>query len=70
MNGKNNKVSIIILISSIGLILSGLNQLFEFLVFSNSKIPSLLGIIFSLLNAIFCYKTSKQHENLKLNYNI
>ena len=56
MNKKNNKTSIIILISSIGLIILGLNQIFEFFEFSNSKIPSFLCIIFSLLNAIFVIK--------------
>jgi hypothetical protein len=62
MYKKDKKASIIILISSIGLIVLGLNQIFEFFEFSNQKISSILTIIFSILNLIFIFKLIKPKE--------
>ncbi|NCQ15939.1 MAG: hypothetical protein COZ17_02840 [Flavobacteriaceae bacterium CG_4_10_14_3_um_filter_33_47] len=62
MYKKDKKASIIILISSIGLIVLGLNQIFEFFEFSNQKISSTLTIIFSILNLIFIFKLIKPKE--------
>jgi hypothetical protein len=63
MYNKDKKASIILLISSIGLIVLGLNQIFEFFEFSNPKAPSILTIIFSILNFIFILKLIKPEEN-------
>lgn len=62
MYKKDKKASIIILISSIGLIILGLNQIFEFFEFSNPKISSIMTIIFSILNLIFILKLIKPKE--------
>jgi len=62
MYKKDKKASIIILISSIGLIILGLNQIFEFFEFSNPKISSILTIIFSILNLIFIFKLIKPKD--------
>jgi len=56
---KNKKASIVIFISSIVLIVLGLNQFFEFSEFPNSKNSSILIIIFSALNFIFIFKLNK-----------
>ncbi|EAR11483.1 hypothetical protein PI23P_06066 [Polaribacter irgensii 23-P] len=62
MYKKDKKTSIILLLSNIGLIVLGLNQIFEFFEFSNPKISSILTIIFSLLNLIFIFKLIKPKE--------
>jgi hypothetical protein len=53
---RNKKASIIVLISSIGLIILGLNQIFELFEFISSKTSSILIILFSVLNFIFILK--------------
>ena len=53
---RNKKASIIVLISSIGLIILGLNQIFELFEFISSKTSSILIILFSALNFIFILK--------------
>lgn len=53
---RNKKASIIVLISSIGLIILGLNQIFELFGFISSKTSSILIILFSVLNFIFILK--------------
>jgi hypothetical protein len=63
MQDKNKKATIIVLISSIGLIILGLNQVFEIFEFSNTKISPILTIVFSLLNFIFIYKWINPSEN-------
>lgn len=62
MYEKDNKASTIILISSIGLIILGLNQIFELFEFSNPKISSTLIIIFSILNLIYLLKLINPKE--------
>ncbi len=52
---KNKKASVIVLIASIGLIILGLNQIFELFDFLSSKTTSLLIILLSLLNFIFIF---------------
>jgi hypothetical protein len=59
---KDKKASIIILISSISLIVLGLNQIFEFFEFYNPKFSSIMTIIFSILNLIFIFKLIKPKE--------
>ncbi len=63
MKDKNKKAVIIVLISSIGLIILGLNQLFEIFEFSNTKISPILTIAFSLLNFIFLFKWINPSQN-------
>lgn len=53
---RNKKAAIIVLISSIGLIILGLNQIFELFEFISSKTSSILIILFSVLNFIFILK--------------
>jgi hypothetical protein len=59
MYNKDKKAAIIILISSSGLIILGLNQIVEFFEFPNQKIAYLSTIIFSILNFIFISKLIK-----------
>ncbi|RXG21028.1 hypothetical protein DSM00_2542 [Leeuwenhoekiella aequorea] len=63
MKMRNKKVSIIILISSIGLIILGLNQIFELFELINSKTSSILIILFSVLNFIFILKLNNINDN-------
>jgi len=64
MKMRNKKASIIILISSIGLIILGLNQIFELFEFVSSKISSILIILFSVLNFIFILKLNNINEKI------
>lgn len=63
MKMRNKKASIIILISSIGLIILGLNQIFELFELINSKTSSILIILFSVLNFIFILKLNNINDN-------
>ncbi|SHM83127.1 hypothetical protein SAMN05720268_0821 [Polaribacter sp. KT 15] len=60
---KNKKASIIVLISSIGLIILGLNQIFELFELISSKTSSILIILFSILNFIFILKLNNIDSN-------
>jgi len=62
MYKKDKKASIIILIASLGLMVLGLNQIFDLFEFSNPKIPSIFTIVFSTLNLIFIIKLLKPKE--------
>jgi hypothetical protein len=64
MKMRNKKASIIILISSIGLIILGLNQIFELFEFVSSKISSILIILFSVLNFIFILKLNNINDTI------
>ena len=62
MYKKNKKASVIVLISSIGLIILGLNQIFELFEFISSKTSSFLIILFSVLNFIFILKLNNIND--------
>lgn len=59
---RNKKASVIVLVSSIGLIVLGLNQIFELLEFISSEISSILIILFSILNFIFILKLNNTKQ--------
>jgi hypothetical protein len=59
---KNINFKIILLISSIGLIILGFNQIFELYKFSNTKLSPTLIIIFSILNFFSILKLSKENQ--------
>jgi len=54
-----------LLISSVGLILFGLNIFFEFIPFENKKTNPLIIIILSLLNFIFIIRKMQKEKYLK-----
>lgn len=59
---RNIKVPIIVLISSIGLIILGLNQMLELFEFISPKISSILIILFSILNFIYILKLNNSNN--------
>ena len=60
---KNEKL--ILLISSIGLIIFGLNSFFEFIPFEDQKNNSLILMILSLVNFVFILIKMNKEKGLK-----
>lgn len=58
---KLDKFSVLLLLSSIGLIFFGLNAIFEFLPFENKKTGSLLIIILSIVSFILVVKNTNKN---------
>jgi len=59
------KKNLYLLISSIGLIVFGLNAFFEFISFENQKINSLILMLLSINNFILLIRMSNNETNLK-----
>jgi len=59
------KKNLYLLISSISLIVFGLNAFFEFISFENQKINSLILMLLSINNFILLIRMSNNETNLK-----
>jgi hypothetical protein len=59
------KKNLYLLISSIGLIVFGLNAFFEFISFENQKINFLILMLLSISNFILLIRMSNNETNLK-----